>query len=345
MSIRGSGIALALAVAIGATPAAAQSVEDFYSGNTVRLLIGYSPGGGYDTYARLLARYVGEHIPGNPDVVVENMPGAGSITLTNYLANVAPNDGTVFGAVSRGIPVEPLLGEEPAEFDPRELTWIGSMTDEVSVCAAWADSGIESWQQVMDGEEFVVGGTGATSDVEVFTRMLIQLFDANLNLISGYPGGAEMALAIEQGEIEGRCGWSWSSITSGNMDWVEDGQLNLLLQLSTEPGNHPALQDVPLVMDFAETDEQRQVLRLVLSRLQIARPYVAPPDLPDDRTEALRQAFMDAATDPELVAEAEQMGLELNSASGQEVEELIREIYATPEATIQRTKDVLAVQE
>lgn len=338
---------LALAfLAIGglAAPATAQTVEEFYAGNAVRMLIGYSPGGGYDTYARVIARYMGKHIPGNPDVIVENMPGAGSLTLTNYIANVAPTDGTVIGAVSRGVPVEPILGQEPVQYDARELTWIGSATDEASVCAAWHTSGIENWEEWMaSGEPFIVGGTGATSDVEVFTRMLIQLFDANLQLISGYPGGGEMALAMEQGEIDGRCGWSWSSIVSTQGDWLENGEINILLQLASQ--SVPGLEDVPLVTDFAETDQQRQVLGLVLSRLQIARPFVAPPGMPEDRADALQQAFMDTLNDPELIAEVERLELEVNPMHGDDVAALIDEIYQTPETVIEMTRQLLAVSE
>lgn len=339
---RATTFAVALVIG-GAAMAPAQDVEEFFAGQTVRLLIGYSAGGGYDSYARLMARHIGKHIPGNPDVVAENMPGAGSLTLTNYLANAAPRDGTAFGAVSRGVPVEPLFGDGTAQFDAQALTWIGSMTDEVSVCTAWADSGIESWEQVTQGgDEFIVGGTGATSDVEVFTRMLIQLFDANLTLISGYPGAAEMALAMEQGEIEGRCGWSWSSVLATQSAWLESGRLNLLLQLATESA--PGLEDVPLVTDYAESADQMQVLQLVLSRLQIARPFVAPPGLPEDRAQALQQAFWDAANDPDLLAEAEQMGLEMNPMHGADVTALIAEMYLTPDDVIERTRAILAVQ-
>lgn len=336
--------AFALSVLGLAAPAAAQTPEEFYAGKDVRMLIGYSPGGGYDTYARLIARHIGKHIPGNPEVIVENMPGAGSLTLTNYLANIAPADGTVFGAVSRGVPVEPILGQEPVQYDARELTWIGSATDEVSVCAAWADSGITSWSAFMEsGEPFVVGGTGATSDVEVFTRMLIQLFGAKLDMVSGYPGGGELALAMEQGEIDGRCGWSWSSIVSTQGSWLENGQINVVLQLTAE--SVEGLEDVPLVYDFAETDEQRQVLDLVLSRLEIARPYVAPPGMPEDRADALQLAFMDTMSDPEFLAEAKSLELEINPTSGDDMAALIAKIYATPDAVIENTRQILAVQE
>lgn len=334
--------AAASMLAISAAGGLAQSVEEFYRANPVRLLIGYSPGGGFDLYGRMLARHLGKHIPGNPEVIVENMPGAGSISLANHLANVAPRDATVIGAVSAGLAVEPLLGDI-AQFDAQELTWIGSLTDEISVCAASRASGIENWDQVLSGEKsFTVGGSGAASDVEVFTRMLIALFDANLNLISGYPGTVEMSLAVEQGEIDGRCGWFWSSLTSAHSDWLASGELNVLVQLS--PYSAPGLEDVPLITEYAESQEELQILQLVLSRMAMARPYVAPPDLPEDRAEALRQAFMDAANDPELVAEAEQFGFALNPMSGEALTEMIVEMYLTPPEVVERTREVIAIR-
>jgi len=325
-----------------AMPASAQTVEEFYKNNPLRIIIGYSPGGGYDVYARLLARHISEHIPGNPEIITENLPGAGSVTLANQIANVLPSDGTVIGAVSRAIPVEPLLEINPTQYDARELNWIGSMTDEASVCVASAKSGIESWEQVVNGEkEIILGGTGAASDNEVFPRMQAELFGAKIRIISGYPGSSEVTLAMEQGEIDGMCG-SWSSFASTRADMLESGAIKVLVVLSTQPV--PGLEKYPLVTEFAKTDDQKQVLNLILSRLVLARPYVAAPGVPEDRLAALRKAFMDAAKDPDLVAEAKKLELELNPVDGDTAEKLIEEVYTTPDAVVENTRKILTVQ-
>lgn len=333
--------ALAASVLFGTLGLArADALSDFYKGKTVTLYVGYSAGGGYDLYARLFARHFGDHMPGHPTVIVSNMPGAGSLKLTNYLAKVAPKDGTALGAVSRGIPVEPLFDPGSAQFDAKTMTWIGSLTDEVSVCASWHTSDIKTWEDVFDPKkDLVIGGTGATSDVEVFTRMLKDMFDAHLKLISGYPGSSDLSLAIERGEIEGRCGWSLSSITGPHPDWMKNNMLNFLVQLSTRKS--PELPNVPLIFDYAKTDEQKQVLRLILSRLDLARPFVAPPNLPADRAAALRQAFMETAQDPAFLDEAKTAGFEIDPTSGEDMAKMIAEIYQTPPDVVARAKTIL----
>lgn len=332
----------ALAFGLAAGTAMAQDVASFYSGKTVKVLIGYSAGGGYDAYGRLLARHLGDHIPGHPNVVAQNMPGAGSLKLMNYLANVAPKDGTELGAVSRGAPVQPLFGGEGANFKSLDMNWIGSLTDEVSVCASWHDTGITSFDQLLDGsKQMIVGGTGPASDVEVFTRLVKNMFGANLKLISGYPGGKQIVLAMERGELQGRCGWSVSSMLSGHEDWVKNGTVDVLVELALKRSKLLP-DDIPLITDYAKTKEQQQVLKLILSRLQLARPYVAPPGIPKDRVDALRKAFMDTASDPAFIAEAKKLGLELNPTDGSEAQQMLEDIFQTDPAIIKKGIAVVA---
>lgn len=328
-------IAAAVAVAALAQPVAAQTVEEFYAGKTVELYIGYSVGGGYDSYGRLVARHMGEHIPGNPTVVPVNMEGAGSLRMVNWLYNVAPKDGLVFGTFSRGAAFEPLLGQGEVQFEATDFNWIGSANDEVSVCAAWNTAGVTSFDQLRE-TPLIVGGTGRGADTDTFPRVINGVFGTQLEVVSGYPGGNDITLAMERGEVQGRCGWSWSTIASQHADWLEDGTIDILVQISLE--KHPDLPDVPLIMDFAETDEQRQILELVFARQVMGRPFAAPPEVPEDRVEALRAAFLATMEDPEFLAEAAAADLEITPVSGQEIQEIVTRAYESPEAVVEQTR-------
>jgi len=318
-------------------PARAQNsqVADFYRGRTVTLIVGYSSGGGYDTYGRLLARHMGKHIPGNPQIVVQNMPGAGSLRSANYLFNVAPKDGTVIGTFGRGLAVEPLIGTSPTQFDGTKFTWIGSGTEEAAVVVTWHTKGIKTWAD-MTSKPFAVGGEGTGSDPDVYALLLKNVFGVKLRLVSGYPGTAEMALAIERGEIDGRASWSWSSLKSFKPDWIADKKVNVPVQLNLNKS--PDLPDTPLITDFISSERQRQIVRLVLSRQTMGRPFAAPPGIPEDRKAALRKAFDDTMKDPEFIAETKARGQEVNPVSGADLEKLVNELYATPKDVIAETK-------
>jgi tripartite-type tricarboxylate transporter receptor subunit TctC len=335
-----------LLLAIGAMTAwngsaNAQSTADFYKGKTVTVLIGYTPGGGYDNYAREIARYMGRYIPGNPTLVPQNMPGAGSLQLANYLYNVAPKDGTVFGIFGRGLPMDPLLQPgSGAQFDASKFTWLGSVANEVSVCAVWKTSPVQQWSDVTK-KQFSVGGTGGGSDPDVFANVLKNVFGAKIKLVSGYPGGNDISFAMERGEVDGRCGWSWSSIKGTRMSWLKDGQMKILVQLSLSKAKD-MVGDPPLVTDLATNDEQRQVLKLIFSRQVTAWPFAAPPGLPDDRKEALRKAFDGTMTDKDFVADLQKFGLEVSPAAGTDMEKLIGELYKTPPDIVAKAR--MAVQ-
>jgi tripartite-type tricarboxylate transporter receptor subunit TctC len=334
------GLAACLLAALPLCPASADSVADFYKGKSVTMYIGYSVGGGYDVYARLLANHIGKHIPGNPTIVPKNMTGAGSLVLANYLYNVAPKDGTAFGEIGRGIPFDPLFGLKRAKFDASKFTWIGSMNDEVSVCVSWHGSGVKTIEEAMQ-KELVVGGTGASADTDEFPKILNGVLGTNFKIVTGYPGGNEVGLAMERGEVKGRCGWSWSSVKSLHLDWVKNGTINILVQLALH--KHPDLPNVPLVMDLAKNDEQRKMLKLVFVRQSMGRPFLAPPGLPQDRAEALRKAFDDTMKDKAFLAAAEKAGLEITPVSGKDLQDLVVEAYQSPPALAKRVADLLDV--
>src|SRR6185312_12741112 len=256
-----------LAVLLAALPASiasAQSPADFYKGRTVELDVGYSVGGAYDLYARTIGRFLGRHIPGNPTVVVKNMEGGGSLRLANWLFRVAPKDGSVLGTIGRGTGFDPILGQKGAQFDGTKFTWIGSANNEVSVCVAWnATSGIKKFDDLLT-KEMTVGGTSMSADTDQFPKVLNAVFGTKMKIVSGYPGGGNVVLAMERGEVQGRCGWSWSSVMSTHKDWIDDKKMTVLVQLALR--KHPELPDVPLIMDLAKNDEQRQILKLIFAR-------------------------------------------------------------------------------
>jgi tripartite-type tricarboxylate transporter receptor subunit TctC len=319
--------------------AKAEPVTDFYRGRTVTLYIGYSVGGGYDNYARVLARHLGNHIPGNPSILPQNMPGAGSLRALNYLYNAAPRDGTAIATFGRGLAMEPLIGSSPTQFDARKLVWLGSGSDEVSLCGTWHTSRIKTWND-MQTIPFTVGGEGSGSDPDIFAAMMKKVFGIKLRIVSGYPGSAELALAVERQEIDGRCGWSLSSLRQMRPDWLATKQFNPVVQLNLEKS--PDLAGVPAITEYAQTQAQRQILKLVLSRQSMARPFAAPPGVPADRAEALRQAFERTMADPEFIAEARAAGLEVNPVSGAEIERLVGELYQTPPDVVAEAKAALA---
>jgi tripartite-type tricarboxylate transporter receptor subunit TctC len=326
---------LVLSAAIAAAVARAQSPADFYKDRNIDLYIGYSTGGAYDLYARVIGRHMGAHIPGGPTLVPKNLEGAGSLRLANYLYRVAPQDGSAFGTIGRGIAFDPLLIGQGDAFDAQKFSWIGSANNEVSVCVAMQGSGITKFEDLFT-KELTVGGTGTSADTDQFPRVLNGVLGTHFKIVEGYPGGNDVLLAMERGEVKGRCGWSWSSVKSTRQAWLNDKRMSVLVQLSLS--RHPELPDVPLISDFAKIDEQRQILKMVFARQVMGRPYLAPPNLPSDRLATLRQAFMDTMSDKDFLAEAAKVELEVNPVSGADVEKLVKDVYATPPDIIAKAK-------
>jgi tripartite-type tricarboxylate transporter receptor subunit TctC len=329
----------AIAVVAMSMPSGARSagVEEFYKGRTVSLIIGYSAGSGYDIYARVLARFIGKYIPGNPSIVSQNMPGAGSLKAAMYVHGVAPKDGSVIATIGRSAPIEPLLGD--AQFDGRSFTWLGSIASNSSLCTSWHTTAIKSWQDAMT-KPFALAGEGSGSDPDNFARILKNVFGAKVRLVTGYPGGTEMNLAIERGEVDGRCGWSWDSIKSTRPDWLRDKKINLLAVFSLQKAADIP-PEVPLIGDLATSDEQRQILRVHLAGQALGRPFFTSPGVPADRKAALRAAFDATMKDPDFVAEITRVKLEVNPASGAEIDRLLAEVYAMPKDVLEKARQAV----
>lgn len=319
--------ALALSAFIALPAAAADDVASFYSGKQVSVVIGFSAGGGYDLYARLLARYMGKYIPGHPTLVPQNMPGAGSLKVAKYLYEIAPKDGSVIGTFSRTMPLAPVVGLEGANFDSRKFTWLGSMAKDVTMCVTSDKSGIKTWADALK-TDFTVGGEGQGSDPDVFANVIKNVYGAKAKLVTGYPGTAEMFLAVERGELAGVCGVSYSTITGRQADLVKQGQLHIIVQGGLE--KHPALPNVPNMLDLASDGHQKALMRLILAPQAMARPFAAPPDIPADRAKALRDAFAAALKDPELLAEAQKENIDISLMSSTELQSLLGELYQAP---------------
>lgn len=315
---------MALALCFGAT-ARADPIADFYKGRSISLILSAGAGGGYASYAQAFAPYFSAHIPGNPNIVIQNMPGGGGIRAMLYLYSVAPRDGTTLGLVHSSVPFAPLYGIKAANFDPRRMNWIGSIDASTGICVAWHTSGIASWQDLLN-KPFTVGSTGAGSQMETMPLMLDNLFGTKIKVIAGYVGGNDIYLAMERGEIGGRCGGLISSIKSTRPDWFPQKKVNVPIQIANS--RNPLFPDSPAITEFATDDRTKSILRLVLAPLQMDRPILAPPGVPEDRLAALRAAFHAAMNDPAFVAEAEKQHLEIKEISGAQVAHLLDDAYA-----------------
>jgi tripartite-type tricarboxylate transporter receptor subunit TctC len=322
--------AAALAATLATQGARSAGVEDFYRGKTVSLLIGYSVGGGYDAYGRLLARHFGKHLPGNPNVVPQNMSGAGSLKAANYLYSVAPKDGLVIATFSRSQGIAPLL--DKAEFDSTKFTWLGSVTDEVSLCVTRHDAPVKTFSELLVTPA-TFGGEGAGSDPNIFALLYRNVFGAKIKIVTGYPGTNEIQLATERGEVDGLCGLSWSTLKGRYPHWLKDKKANILVQAGIK--KQPELPHVPSASELARQPDQRQILKLMLIGQAMARPFAAPPGIPADRKAALIAAFERATKDPDFLAEAEKLNFEVNPVGADKLDALLAEAYATP-------KDVIA---
>lgn len=313
-------------------------VAAFYTGKTVKVIVGYNPGGGYDTYARTLAAHIGKHIPGKPTVIVENMAGAGSMKALNHLFTAAPKDGTVFATFGRGLPEAELRGDEGVQFKAKELTWLGSMNEEVSVCIVRSDSPIKTLEDAMK-QSVPVGATGPNDDTGFFPRILNALIGTKFELKTGYPGGNDVNLAIERGEVQGRCGFSWSSLVSTRQQWLTDKFVTILTQMSLN--KHPDIpKEVRLVTEFAKNADDKQLLEVIFARQAMGRPYAAPPGLPAERAKALQDAFEKTMKDPEFLAAAKTAKQEINPANAAQVKAIVEKIFNTSPALVTKLKEI-----
>jgi tripartite-type tricarboxylate transporter receptor subunit TctC len=302
------------------------------------LVIGYPPGAIYDVYGRLVSRYIGRHLPGNRTVVAQNMPGAGSLRAANYLYNVAPKDGSTIGLFARGIAMQPLFDNQGIQFDARKFNWLGSTSAEVSVVLA---SAAKPFKSIADAQktEMILAASGSGADSVIFPYVLNGVIGTKFKVVTGYPGNADMLLAVERGEVDGNGATSWVNLVAVRPDWLRDRKFNVLLQLATR--KHRDLAAVPLAAEFAKNENDLKVLDLIFSRQDMAYPFVAPPDVPPPRLAALRAAFAATMKDPEFLTEASRQNLEVDPISADEVTAVVRKAYTMPGDVVARTRAVL----
>jgi tripartite-type tricarboxylate transporter receptor subunit TctC len=334
-----AGAVAGIVTVLAHQPGYAQDAAAFYEGKQIRLIDGIGTATTYHAYARLLARHMPKYLSGKPTIIVQSMVGAGSLVAYNHLYNVAPRDGTVIGAGDRFVPIMPLLAMEGPKFEAAKFTYIGSMNQEVGLCISWHSSPVKSAAD-MTQHELIVGTTGRGAELTNFTATIRNMLGARLKVVTGYPTADEINLAMERGEVGGRCGISYGSLKNAQGDWLRDRKINLLLQLGI--AKDPELPDVPLIYDLAANAEDKQALELLLAPSKMGRPFVAPPEVPADRVALLRAAFDKAVADPVLIAEGKQQTLDINPMTGQEMAVLVARLYQAPPAVVQKAAAMVA---
>jgi tripartite-type tricarboxylate transporter receptor subunit TctC len=329
----------AVAITFGVTPsAAADSVADFYKGKTIAIIVGYPPASGYTIYAQLLAKYLADHMPGRPNVVVQNMPGAGGIKAANYVYTVAPKDGTALGTFSVGALIDELFGTSTTSFDTSKFGWVGNMDESVGTCVVKAATGVRKFEDLLQ-KEVLFGGTGPAGGVTQAAMALTRLYGARIKLIKGYPGAQDVVVAMDRNEVQGVCGISIAVLKSRLAHQIKSGELVPIIQDSAKP--HPELPGIPSVYDFARTEGDRQVLDLLFGWRVLGRPIAAPPGIPTERLSALRKAFTDAMNDKRFIADAAKAQLDIAPAPGEEVANLVARLFSHSKDTIRRAADVV----
>jgi tripartite-type tricarboxylate transporter receptor subunit TctC len=329
--------ATALAL-LAAAPASADGVADFYRGKQVQFINAATPGGGYDTYARTIAPILSKHIPGNPVIIVQNMPGAGGVVLGNYLYNVAPKDGSAFGLLNNTVPFEPMYRNRQAQFDAAKFNWLGSPSQETALLTVWHTVPVNSIAEARL-HPLILGASGVNSTPAFYARVQNAVLGTQIRLIAGYPGQTESLLAMEKGENDGYASAFWSSLKATKPDWIRDKQIKFLVQFGDKP--NPELKNVPFAPDLTRNEDDKQLAELASGQLAIGRPLMAPPDLPPDRLAALRQAVADTLRDPEFLAQCEKAHLECDSqVSGEQTSAMLKHLYAAPEPVIERLRKI-----
>ena len=335
-----SVVLIALAVALtGAVRAA--SAADYYAGKTIELIVGGGPGGGYDIYARTVARHLGRHIPGEPTIVVKNMPGAGSAKAAQYITNIAPKDGTSIAGIMPGAIMSPLLDDRTAPlFDPTKVLYVGTANNGTRVCVSLKGSKIAS----MDDAQKVkakFGSSGQNDSTFEYGNLHRHTSGALWDMVTGYRGTPDMALALERGEIDGVCGWDWSSFKSQKPDWLRDNKVNVFLHVSMEPHPEVTKMGVPSVFKYVKTEEDRKVVELVISQTIFHRSYIAPLGTSPQQIEILRKAFDDTMKDPQFLADAERMRIDIDPLPGTKVQEVVMRLFATPKEIVERARKAI----
>lgn len=339
--IRTSLAALAISAASLGAAHAQEPNADMFAGKNITVLIGYAAGGTYDATGRLLARHMGRHIPGAPNMIPQNMPGSGGIKTILHLYTVAPRDGTMLAMLSRSYPIEPVFNPQAAKYDPTRFNPIGSTSTEVSVGVVWHTHGIKSIDDLQT-RQITTGATGTTDDTGRFPTLLRNLTGAKIKVVTGYPGGNDVTAAMEKGEVDARFGWSWGSLKSRSKPWLDEKKVNILVQMALEKA--PDLPDTPLIMDFAKSDIDRQALELLFIPQAVAWPLVAPPDVPADRVTALRRAFDATMRDPAFISEAARLRIDVEPVTGEAMQKIVQRIGTFQRPVIDRALALTAVQ-
>ncbi len=332
-------VAIALFALLAGWPVAASSdpVEDFYRGKKLDMIIGYSPGGTYDLYARLVARYLGNYLPGKPLIIPRNMPGAGSRAAANWVFNVAPRDGTVLATADQSLSLQQAVGEKGISFDTTKFIYIGNPNIENNTTATWYKSGIKTLDDAKR-REVTMGATGGSTSSQ-YPRAMNALLGTRFKVVLGYQGGNDVNLAMERGEVDGRGSNSWTSWKSTRPDWVAEKKINILVQIGLAKA--PDLPDVPLLMDLGTNDEDRALLRLLSASTNVGRPIFTAPDVPPERVAALRKAFDAMVSDPAFLAQARKEKFDIDPLSGEGVQKVVNEIIATPKAQGERLGKII----
>jgi tripartite-type tricarboxylate transporter receptor subunit TctC len=327
--------AIAVALAFVGAPAEAQAPN--LAGRTVTMLIGFGPGGGYDAWGRVLARHLGKHLPGNPTVVPQNMPGGGSLNAANHIYTIAPKDGTMLGIIARDAALGPLTGVAGARFDPLKISWVGTPTTETNICISTEKAKVKTFEDLLK-QELIIGDIGVGTGTYSYPRALNGLLGTKFKLIHGFPSSSDVLLAMERGEVDGICE-SLDSVVGKRPDWIASKKVNVLFQGGTEP--NPTLKGVPFIIDLARTSDEKQQIEFLYAGQGIGRPFVAPPALPPDRLKMLRNAFDATMNDPAFRTDAQKQVLDVEPEDGAHLEALIRKIYATPKPVVNKIAELI----
>ena len=331
-------LSAAILASILAAPA---SAADHYAGKTIDFVVGSAPGGGYDIYARTIARHLGRHIPGHPSIVIKNMPGAGSAKAGYHIGMVAPKDGLSIGAIMPGAIIGPLLDEKSdASFDAAKVVYLGTANAGTTICATLDHSKIKTFEDALT-QKTIMGAVAPGNFVHDIAYLVKRTTGAQLEIVAGYKGTAEVALAIERRELDGMCGWNWSSAKSQKPDWLRDGKLHLLLQIGPEPNPELTRLGAPPIWNYVKDDEARKVAEMVVSQQAFERPYIMAPGTATEHVNVLRAAFDATMRDAEFLADAEKMHIDVSPLPGAKVQELVQTLYATPKAIVERARQAI----
>jgi len=332
------GLCVIAAVTIVAPPALA---ADYYAGKTIDVVVGNYPGGGYDIYARTVARHLGHNIPGHPAIVVKNLPGAGSAKAGHHITTVAPKDGLSIGAVTAGAIIGPLLDEKPETiFDPLKVIYLGTANAGARICVTFEKSKIKTFDQTLT-QKTIMGGVAAGDAVQDYAYLVKRTTDAQIDVVSGYKGTLDVALAMERGEIDGACGWDWSSAKAQKPDWIRDSKLNLIAQIGPMESAELTAKGAPQIWKYMKNDAARRIAETMVVQQGFTRPYFIAQGTPAELVTTLRTAFDATMRDPQFLADAEKMHIDVSAVPGAAVQELIQKLYATPKDIVELTKKAI----